>query len=1117
MSATKSIKRNIGEFKGLHRGHSDLTRPEFFATTATNVRHTRVGGLSKRRGFRLNSGGENQMGYGLHKYEYSIPSPLQDTGFQTGNSASSLAGGGSAWSNPSNALTSDDVRAFTSITGSSTNNLLVQDFGFDIPEDSIIVGVEVNAEIQGVTGSYDFQVSLTDDGGTTTGSPHIRTLTQSGVDQVFTFGSESHTFGLTGLTPSIVNSSNFGAVYRVSSGTTSLYEVDSIAVKVYYRRLALNNDVQFLAAGKQLLRQQIGILSITYKGIVNGPATLNFAPNSSGEIELNIEDGAGPLVGPPYTYGTGVLSGSTVYDVFQDLVGTTLIDATLTPYAIVNGTQTTTTTVTINSTNSIPQGEWLKIPDSDLGHSVSGRVVDVTATEIDFGALPSQLIDRVLDDTILGVGGERAAIIPWQENLSLPSNEEVQIEIPYWVPAPHTTEVAGAVGQPDRTPLEIAEWTNSARQYNVPFVSNRSVVYFSLPSYGTYSFGEKEQATGLWKYDGLEYYWAGLPEIENVSLTSTDMATDGSETSTNLSPGDVYRYRFQFIFNDGAGNFIEGPLTDAQKITIQGGDDSVAISFGAILADLRDTPFPTRLAEFEDTTAQTAVNHISVEPDSTNVLPTQTIFLWDDGTEAWVTRVVRDYAALKTGTGYAIEIEGEPVDIDTTAYTALETLKAGASTLGIRLWRTRAGGNLFYYWGDVPAFTQVGVSNFLDSKADDDLGDELIEPDRFPSLFPKMGILTKHQGLLVGAGNPDAPEDVYYADSVSFEFAPASTNRFSASIGESSEVTALASDTDEMLAVFKDRSYINVVGDLDSLSFSLLLVSNGDYGCPAPSAIVRMRNHLLFPSHTGFKAISAGRLVTDFQDRLGSDFENNFYLQRTAEAIKSRDEDKLVLRRATAAYNAESHEYICFIPAESGTPLLDGDLLPNSNSKIYVYNQLRDSWTEWSTSNDYNMAGGIIVHDDKFHWASRLDDGSNKITSLGLSQNRFNSALDYADNVSAIRFTLTPQWDFVVQPSNFFRPLWLKLYQYDPDSFVANFVLALRERRNFDTGANYYTQVERAFTSVETEKRIKFKSGKARAIQLEFSEEALFTTPVITGWEYLVADPYAISIKGERS
>ena len=149
--------------------------------------------------------------------------------------SSQIAGPDADWLG-SGALTADDAgfALVTVPTFGQSDFLVGRDYGFTISSSATIEGVEVELNDPTISSnSPALDVYLTKDGTTTVGSALSSALAGPGWE---TLGSSTNLWGTT-LTPSEVNSSNFGVLLRVrelSETSSSAINIDAVRVTVHY-------------------------------------------------------------------------------------------------------------------------------------------------------------------------------------------------------------------------------------------------------------------------------------------------------------------------------------------------------------------------------------------------------------------------------------------------------------------------------------------------------------------------------------------------------------------------------------------------------------------------------------------------------------------------------------------------------------------------------------------------------------------------------------------------------------------------------------------------------------------------------------------------------------------
>jgi hypothetical protein len=139
-------------------------------------------------------------------------------------------GGGSGWTNPTNAIDRVDGTYATDSSGGMRNYVSNDQ---DVPVNDSIVGIEVLLEVSATTNSGSIEVELSWDNGdayTTTGKT-TGTLTTS--DRVIVLGGPSDTWGRT-WSPSEFTGNEF-QIRLIGNPSSNTVRVDAIQVKVYHQ------------------------------------------------------------------------------------------------------------------------------------------------------------------------------------------------------------------------------------------------------------------------------------------------------------------------------------------------------------------------------------------------------------------------------------------------------------------------------------------------------------------------------------------------------------------------------------------------------------------------------------------------------------------------------------------------------------------------------------------------------------------------------------------------------------------------------------------------------------------------------------------------------------------
>jgi len=161
--------------------------------------------------------------------------------------------GAVAWSNPTNAATSNDVRATAGLTvGQSTHWLKAQNFGFSLPSNVTITGLMVEVErVASVTpGILDSKLQLLDDTGTPVGSNKFHGgVSWPTSDAYDVYGAEGDLWTVA-LTPAMINDPDFGVIMAVQNSIAGSVTagIDHIRMTAFY---STTNSPQRQAGNKK--------------------------------------------------------------------------------------------------------------------------------------------------------------------------------------------------------------------------------------------------------------------------------------------------------------------------------------------------------------------------------------------------------------------------------------------------------------------------------------------------------------------------------------------------------------------------------------------------------------------------------------------------------------------------------------------------------------------------------------------------------------------------------------------------------------------------------------------------------------------------------------------------
>jgi hypothetical protein len=244
--------------------------------------------------------------------------------------------------------------------------LVLSDFGFLIPEYSIVTGVEVEANCFHDTYPAEFNTVSIRVGENIYGNKAVTGTIPSATGTIYTFGSQSDLWGAP-LSPDAVNSADFGVSFIVQNGTVKF---DYVKVRVHYKpyvsviyfrdpgdaaknispasNLVGYSVCRYLPPGaKPSIGASITIAGATPSGY-NGSRTViakpSFVTDDGGDQFVYFIVSGMPPLGTTVT-GTVTVNGVTINENLMTRVGVQVI-ATLTAHGYVTGQYVTIANVT---------------------------------------------------------------------------------------------------------------------------------------------------------------------------------------------------------------------------------------------------------------------------------------------------------------------------------------------------------------------------------------------------------------------------------------------------------------------------------------------------------------------------------------------------------------------------------------------------------------------------------------------------------------------------------------------------------------------------------------------------------------------------------------------------
>lgn len=427
----------------------------------------------------------------------------------------------------------------------------------------------------------------------------------------------------------------------------------------------------------------------------------------------------------------------------------------------------------------------------------------------------------------------------------------------------------------------------------------------------------------------------------------------------------------------------------------------------------------------------------------------------------------------------------------------------------VQIFRTKAGGNKYYFVNEIPLvsaqLSTAGYVSYSDNATDATL---LVEMDDVPEigyehdLPPKGSFGCTHQDLLMVAGDPANPNQIAYSLPDNIEAFPLASNYTEAPSSINGGITAIASDNESRLAVFKENSYYDFSGDFTTNAFTVRAVNEGDLGIVSHASLKKVNGALIGLSKIGFARVSNGAM-----QRIANEISPAL-IQRLTSA------NQLNHTAAIGGLDWPNRRYRCYVPASVGF----GSGASTAQSVMFVYDYEHDRWFDWSYSSSLEPSGGMTVYGGTHYHLSKSYGGSNNsnfpgqvFRDLDLDPTNALLAESYCDNHLAISTAL--KLVFILNDpgtdKEFLRLRVMSLYSpYELDQFIAH-TLSVSTYKNFQDAVADTTFTMTFNQILDFEVYQHLPNTVARALQVNITTNTIKTCPHITGVQLIVAEPFA--------
>lgn len=874
---------------------------------------------------------------------------------------------------------------------------------------------------------------------------------------------------------------------------------------------------ELLAMNSQLWR--LGTFDLNFTVVTAGTYTIYSTVGSTGGIHIHfLRNGADFL---DYTCGTGIdyepsnANYKTIYDFAVAVDGTAELSWPMAggyparniapPFAISNMAGATAGLaaspiygdqyrITVYAGHTFLPGDHISMWDTSARCLVGGIVNAVAATTIDYYGPQVSLINGQK----LGYLSQPISTYPID---ALQYISPTSFSVPYWeyVPSPVLTDsfpvfwnidFAATGGWLDESPIRC----QTAILNNNSYISGKR--YYDPSNVIT----RLKTQNRLFKYDGQSVYSAGLgPGPSPATITG---AAGGALTLLG-----AYKYKLRFKHIDANGNIITGTPT-LSSYTLTGGNQTI---------NLTNISSPTWLdykfgGFIPNGTVITGGGPFTVVPLAGVRCHIQVgDYICFNNDRAGTNTLYRGYvwAVDNQGAGTQISVSGLPSPINIGALN--QEICQG---LTVEIFRTMAGQNTYYKVTECASY--VSLMSYSDTLSDANLiaMEKLIEEEIGKEHDPPpylTSLICAHQGGLVLSGKQDQPNTVFFSSTDGPEYFPTASNSFDVPSQVSSPISAIISDNYDRLAVFKNDSYFDVVGDLNAGTFSVNIIKEGDYGIVSPTSFVRVNNAVIGLSKFGLVGISNGQIDSQTFRTINARLIGQGYL----------------FHLAVAQTIPHLRSFILTIPKNTYTP---GMLQVEDSIQLLIdYSREGLSFQEREYTNSIEPSGSMAYYNNSFYHLSlnRVTSDVTYKNSTGIvyrSLKRFdgdsptgNDGDSFIDNTQPISYILETQPINFGEPSVLKTPIRLRVFSV-PNEYIAEGWVPwscvvttgiFPDTTYLGSGNPGGTTSTINFTDTKGYyKDIKLVQSKCLLYVMRFTTNVIREAPFFTGYEILFADAY---------
>jgi hypothetical protein len=549
---------------------------------------------------------------------------------------------------------------------------------------------------------------------------------------------------------------------------------------------------------------------------------------------------------------------------------------------------------------------------------------------------------------------------------TIPLNFSGRNEVRYSAWEAVRTNYKGA-DQPDPfSPMHSDQNLNRLTARLPQILNERQKAYFFGTSVGTPSAVYHDTPH---TFDGRFFYRAGLRAHENPAQFSFDYS------GPNVLPVGRYGVKIHYRFYDQQGNFVDGPLTDLIYVNSGAAFRHLLIRLANIPPSEGYNVLGARVVGAQNT-GPGAINPITVQAPHQFRVGDRVFINHPDVQASYILATpLTTYRPVYTALVSAVTPTTISLDIPFLPLADLQWISSG---MILRVYQTKPDGVDMYAVAESvndPDFYLVtdgsGPGIHIHAQVPEtNLGPKLIEPTHVQAPMPKAGVACTHQGALVLSAIKGEPNSVY----VSVAGAPETTptlNQLIIPSGILGPVTAVASDSDNRLAVFKERGHYSITGDLPRLAVSVASPNEGDYGISTHAALTKGKDALVGICPLGPIRIKDGIISTEFSRFVSPKWKGRTDLQpdrsrvfndSTSESVIFYTPPAISVATSYRDYNIEA------ITADSGA--------------FYAFDYDSNAWFDRFYPSGYSVSGGMANYHGMMH---HLSTGGARVNGVARS------------------------------------------------------------------------------------------------------------------------------------